>query len=225
MDVAVQTGEGTTDIIYGTTSIPAGPRTFGGYLARPDGMGEWPTIIIYSPTPKPSSTIKNLCRVFARHGIAALAPEMAEDGSFNHRISGAIADFIANPTGDWSNAEYGFGILTFEAGLRDGAALLAADGRAVAFGAVSSTIDDEVADAMTSADVPAMIIASRADELSDVEASLSMRDRLPRTTFVIYDDGDTGFWNDDAAGFREDRHRDTVDRLVEFFGEQLPPRI
>ena len=78
--MAVQTGEGTTDIIYGSASIPAGPRTYGGYLARPDGTGEWPTVIIYGPTEEPTSAIKNICRVFARHGIAAIAPEMGSDG-------------------------------------------------------------------------------------------------------------------------------------------------
>jgi len=223
--VAVQTGEGTTDIIYGTTSIPAGPRTFGGYLARPDGKGEWPTVIVYGPSRLPTSTIKNLCRVLARHGIAALAPEIVDDLSRGRRISASIADFIATPTGDWSNAEYGYGILAFEGGLRDGAALLADDGRAVAIAAVGSTVDDDVAEALTTADVAGIVIVSRGDEASDVETSLSMRDRLPRTTFVVYSDGDTGFWNDDSAGFREDRYKDTVDRLVEFFGEQLPPRI
>ena len=52
MGVAVQLGEGTKDIIYGETSVPAGPRTFGGYLSRPDGLGEWPTVLIFGPMSK-----------------------------------------------------------------------------------------------------------------------------------------------------------------------------
>jgi dienelactone hydrolase len=223
--VAVQTGEGTTDIIYGSTSIPAGPRTYGGYLARPDGIGEWPTILVYGPTQAPTSTIKNICRVFARHGIAALAPEMTDDRHRNRRISASIAGFIANPTGDWSNAEYGYGVLAFEAGIADAASLAMDDGLAIAFASVGSTLDDEVTSALEDAAVPGIVIASRADEAFDVEMSLAARDRLTDTTFVMYADGDTGFWNDDAPGFREDRYRDTVDRLVAFFDDQLPPRV
>jgi dienelactone hydrolase len=223
--VAVQTGEGTTDIIYGSASIPAGPRTYGGYLARPDGTGEWPTVIIYGPTDIPTSTIKNICRVFARHGIAAIAPEMGSDPESNRKVSMSIAGFIANPSGDWSNAEYGYGVVAFERGLEDAAALTASDGRVVACASVGSDLDDSTTVALGEAHVPCLFIASRADEGTDVDRSLEMRDRLPNTTFVIFGEGDRGFWNDDADGFSDDRYRDTIDRLIGFFGEHLPPRI
>jgi len=39
--VTVQAGEGTTEIIYGSRSIPAGARTLGGYIARPDRVGDF----------------------------------------------------------------------------------------------------------------------------------------------------------------------------------------
>ncbi len=223
--MAVQTGEGTTDIIYGSASIPAGPRTYGGYLARPDGTGGWPTVIIYGPTAMPSSSIKNICRVFARHGIAAVAPEMGEDLGSNRKVSRSIAGFIANPSGDWSNAEYGYGVVAFERGLADAAALTASDGRVVACASIGSNLDDSTTSALGEAEVPCLFIASRADTAIDVDHCLGMRDRLPNTTFVIFGEGDHGFWNDDADGFSDDRYRDTVDRLVGFFGEHLPPRI
>ncbi len=223
--MAVQTGEGTTDIIYGTASIPAGPRTFGGYLARPDGVGEWPTVLVYGPGRIPSSSVKNLCRVLARHGIAALAPELGPDTERNRHESLAIAGFITNPAGDWSNAEYGYGVVAFESGLRDAAALTASDALVVAVACVGSTIDDESAGDLELADVPTLFIGSRGDEAADIEGSLAARERLPQTTFVVYGDGDTGFWNDDAPGFRQDRFDDTVRRLVGFLAERLPPRV
>jgi dienelactone hydrolase len=222
--MVVQTGEGTTDIIYGTTSIPAGPRTFGGYLARPDGVGEWPTVLVYGPAAIPSSTVKNFCRVLARHGIAALAPELGSDAERNRHESLAIAGFITNPAGDWSNAEYGYGVVAFESGLRDAAALTASDPGVVAVAAVGATIDEEVEADLALADVPMLFIGSRGDEAADVEVSLGTRERLPQTTFVIYGDGDTGFWNDDAPGFRQDRFDDTVRRLVAFLTDRLPAR-
>jgi hypothetical protein len=223
--VAVQTGEGTTDIIYGSMSVPAGPRTFGGYLSRPDGSGEWPTVLVYGPTSAPSSAIKNITRVLARHGIAALAPDLPGDDVANRRAGRAIAGFIANPTGDWSNAEYGYGVLAFETGLSDAAELVSSDGRAVAYASVGSTIDDGIADRLASAMVAGLFIGSRGDVEADVDGSLSKRDRLPQTSFVVYGDGDAGFWNDDAPGFREDRFNDTVARIVTFFSDQLPPRV
>jgi dienelactone hydrolase len=42
--------------------------------------------------------------------------------------------------------------------------------------------------------------------------------------FVVYPDADEGFWNDDADGFDEKAATDTVDRLIAFFGRELPQR-
>ncbi len=70
-----------------------------------------------------------------------------------------------------------------------------------------------------------MFIGSRGDSGEDVETSVSLRDQLVRTTFVIYPDGDRGFWDADAEGFDTDRYEDTRDRVVAFFGEYLPPRV
>lgn len=224
-DVAVQAGEGTEDIIYGSASIPAGPRVFGGYLARPDGQHEWPTVLVYGPNPGPSSSIKNICRVFARHGIAALAPELTGDTNLDRRIGRAISAFIAAPNGDWSNAEYGFGIVAFEGGTRSAAQLSDAEHIVSAFATVGATLSDEIASHLQTADIPVLFIGSRGDEDVDIDASLQWRDRLPRTSFAVYADGDRGFWNDDDDGFRSDRFEDTMDRLIAFMSEHLPVRM
>lgn len=223
--MVVQAGEGTEDIIYGTTSIPAGPRTFGGYLARPDGQVEWPTVLVFGPELAPTSSIKNICRVFARHGIAALAPALDGDPVRDRQITRAIAAFIGAPNGDWSNAEYGFGVVAFEAGLGVSARLAAADDRVMAHACIGSFLDDETVDDLVQADAPGLFIASRGDTTGDVEASLAARDRMPRTTFVVYGEGDAGFWNDDADGFRADRLEDVMTRLIAFFSDTLPARL
>lgn len=223
--MAVQLGEGTTDIIYGETSIPAGPRTHGGYLSRPDGVGEWPTILILGPTSQPTSSVKNICRVFARHGIAALAPDLeSEDMSFT-RVAQASAAFVMNPAGDWSNAEFGFGVLAFEGGVDIASQLVSDVAEATALATVGSALDPAVVERIAPRDVHGLYIGSRGDEGSGVDGSLDARDALPLTTFAVYPDGDTGFWSDDSPGFSEERFVDTRDRLIGFFGLHLPERV
>jgi dienelactone hydrolase len=223
--VAVQVGEGTTDIIYGESSIPAGPMTYGGYIARPDGTGEWPTVIVVGPEPEPTSTVKDLCRVLARHGIAALAPNLSGSTNRNHRINTAIAGFISDPTGQWSNAQFGFGVLALEGGIADASVFAAQDGRVLAWACVGSTIDEVVADNLALGDGVGLFIGSRGDENTNIDESVGFRELLGRATFVVFPDGDTGFWNDDADGYNTNRYEDTRDRLVAFFSEQLPPRV
>lgn len=223
--MAVQTGEGTTEIIYGTTSVPAGPRTFGGYLARPNGQGEWPTVLVYGPTLVPSSSIKNTCRILARHGIAALAPDLLGSIESDRRVSAAMSAFVGNQQGDWSNGEYGFGVLCFEDGIYPGSDLAAADGRVLALASVGAGLDEVTVENLSSASIPGLYVGSRADEGSDVEASTGARDELPQTTFAVYAGGDSGFWNDDADGFDEQLHDDAIDRVIGFFSTNLPPQV
>lgn len=223
--MAVQTGEGTTDILYGSTSIPAGPKTLSGYLGRPDGEGEWPTVLVFGPQPLPLSSVKNICRIFARHGIAALAPDLTSDHGANALTAERVVRFITNPSGAWSNAQFGFGVLAFGPGLIDAARLTADDGRVVAIGSVAATLDDDIVGYLSLAQIAALWIGSRGDASVDVDASVDAKEALPQTAYVIYPDVDEGFWDDGAPGFDATAAADTVDRLVAFFGAELPPRV
>lgn len=222
--MAVQTGEGVVDIIFHSTSIAAGPRTLSGYISRPDEQGEWPTVLIFGPEPIPTSTIKDLCRVLARHGIAALAPDLTESRERNLSISRAVASYLANPAGHWSNAQLGFGVVCFGGGLTDLADLVGADDRVGAVAVVASTVDAEAADTIAKAEVPGLVILSRGDESVDVDASVETRESMEHTTFVVYASGDTGFWDAASEGYNVKRYEDTIDRLVGFFSEHLPER-
>lgn len=223
--MAVQLGEGTTDIIYGETSIPAGPRTYGGYLSRPDGVGEWPTILIFGPMSQPTSSVKNMCRVFARHGIAALAPHLESEEVSFARVAHAAASFVMNPAGDWSSAEFGFGVLAFEGGAGIASELVGDIAEATAFATVGAALDPTIVERIAPRAVRGLYIGSRGDEGSGVDRSLDARDALPLTTFAVYPDGDSGFWSDDSPGFSEERFTDTRDRLIGFFGLHLPEKV
>jgi dienelactone hydrolase len=223
--VAVQTGEGTIEIIYGSTSIPAGPQTLSGYLARPDAEGEWPTVLLFGPEPEPSSSVKNICRVFARHGIAAIAPDLTESHDANAPIASGVAAFVADPAGAWANAQFGYGVLAFGAGLHDAARLARNDGRVAVIASVSSTLEDSIVEDLAFAQIPALWVGSRADDSVDTDASIAARDALPQTTFVVHADAEQGFWDDGSDGFDEDISEDTIDRLIVFFASELPPMV
>lgn len=223
--MTVLLGEGTIEIIYGSTSIAAGPQTLSGYLARPDGEGDWPTVLVFGPEPKPLSSIKNICRVFARHGIAALAPDMTESHEANALIASRVASFVSAGSGDWSNAHGGYGVLAFGFGIHDASGLAARDGRVVAMASVAATLGDSVADDLMASQIPGLWIGSRSDDSVDVDVSIARNKSLPQTMFVIYPDAVCGFWNDDADGFDENAASDTVDRLIGFYGNELPARV
>ena len=222
--MTVLLGEGTIEIIYGSISIPAGAQTLGGYLARPDGEGDWPTVLAFGPEPSPPSSVKNICRVFARHGIAMLAPEMSEEYKVNAVIASHAARFISAANGDWSNAHLGYGVLGFGYGIYDTARLAARDASVVVEASVAATIDETVGSDLAQAEIPGLWIGSRSDSSVDVDSSVEHSESLPRTMFVVYPDAEEGFWNDDADGFDEKAATDTVDRLIAFFGRELPQR-
>lgn len=222
--MTVLLGEGTMEIIYGSISIPAGARTLGGYLARPDGEGDWPTVLAFGPEPSPMSSVKNICRVFARHGIAMLAPEMTAEYEVNAVIASQAARFVSAANGDWSNAALGYGVLGFGYGIYDTARLAEQDSSVAAQASVAATIDETVGTDLSRAQIPGLWVGSRSDSSVDVDLSVEQCESLPRTMFVVYPDADEGFWNDDADGFDERAATDTVDRLITFFGRELPMR-
>jgi dienelactone hydrolase len=213
------------EIIYGSASIPAGPEVFGGYLARPDGLGQWPTVLVFGPEPAPTSSVKNICRVLARHGLAALAPDFTPDHAVNEAMATKIVTFITDPTGDWSNAQLGYGALAFGYGIYDASSHAARSGKVSALAAVGTPFDEIVRDDLRTAGVPALYVASRGDESVDVDAALGARDDLPRTTFVVYQEADPGWWNDDADGYDEPLADDTFDRVISFLSDHLPARL
>jgi hypothetical protein len=222
--VTVLRGEGTTEIIYGSASIPAGPVTLGGYMARPDREGDWPTALVFGPEPTPTSAVKAMCWRMARHGIAAVAPDMTADHGANRRIALQVAAFVTSENSGWSNARLGYGVIALGSGIYDAAALVADDSGAVALATVGSTLDDVVTDDLVSAGVPVMYVGSRGDDTVDIDMSVEARDVIPRTGYAIYADMKPHWWDIEAEGYEEEMALDTFDRFVGFFGEQLPVR-
>jgi dienelactone hydrolase len=211
--VSVLKGEGTTVMLYGSTDVSTGSRSYPGYLARPDLRGEWPTVIVTSPLDGAASSVKAICRAIARHGVAAVAPD---PGGLDPFIG-----FITNPAGHWSNAEYGFGVL----GLGDGsnsAILEAAESDlVVAVAVVDPVFDDATISKLGDVDVP-MLGCSGRDAYERVDDA---RAAVPQAEWVVYDGAGAGYWDIDADGYVSAAADDTGDRVVEFFSKTLPERV
>jgi hypothetical protein len=158
----------------------------------------------------------------ARHGIAAVAPDMTPDHGTNRQIALQVAAFVSSENSGWSNASLGYGVIALGPGIFDAAGLVADDGRAVALATVGSTLDAPVTDDLATAGVPVLYVGSRGDDTVDIDMSVEARDDIPRTGYAIYADMKTRWWDIEADNYEEDMALDTFDRFVGFFGEQLP---
>lgn len=211
--MSVLKGEGTTVILYGSTSVPTGSRHYSGYLARPDLMGEWPTIIVVPPSDGAASAIGDICRRIARHGIAAVAPH---PGGMD-----AFVGFVTNPAGRWSNAEQGYGMLAFGDGASSALDHAAAADLVTGVALVGPALDDGVLAALA-AFRTSLLGCTAGSEGSEVERA---RDAAPQGEWVIYSGAAPRYWDIDHDDFVPSAAEDTSERVIGFFGEILPPKL
>lgn len=126
--------EGTHPILFETASVPMRTVTHTVYRAMPDLRGVWPTLMVVGGAKGLSSPIKDLCRRLARHGFAALAPDLYADSavpkdptdaalefanldpSATRRILRDVGRYLADGMGPWDTDEEGFGIVAFREG-------------------------------------------------------------------------------------------------------------
>lgn len=234
--MTVLKGEGKFPILYGTTSVSAGPLTRTAYLARPDLAGEWPTIVLAVSAWGVTSAVKDLCRRLARRGLAAVAPDVHRgvrpprnadreavnaayaalgDGSVTSDLQ-IVSSFVTNPAGFWSNAVEGFGLLGLGAGGEH--ALLAAragvgDAVCIAYAPV---------DAAHAVTMPLLGLYGRDDSVVPVEAVLAFRDAVPHGEFVLYEGVGHDFLDDYGDDYAAAAASDALDRMTGFFLKQLP---
>ncbi|MET0884751.1 MAG: dienelactone hydrolase family protein, partial [Acidimicrobiales bacterium] len=129
--MTVLKGEGKVPILFGSMSVSVASRVHSGYLSRPDLTGEWPTVILVPDSSGVTPAVKDLCRKLARRELAAVAVDPLRRDRVSRLwadrqapVSAAdldadiddIVSFVANPSGSWSSAELGFGVLGIGAG-------------------------------------------------------------------------------------------------------------
>lgn len=252
--MSVLKGEGRFPILFGSTSIAAGPLTHRGYLARPDLGGEWPTILLLPSAWGVTSSTKDIARRLARQGFAVVAidlygmsppprdaaVEVAEARAFQvdpSRAAAVIEDIVAfttNPTGFWSSAGRGYGVLAVGRGVRFAIpAAHAARVRGLAMVAPALTPvevlgeDGEVIrvvdDVPALAGVAAPILGLSGDaERAVVDGHVERaRAVAPHAEWVVYEGADADFADDYRDGFDVAVFGDTMERLTGFFTKVL----
>lgn len=73
-DTVIRTS--TAGLVAGMVSIPVEDGEIPGYLARPDGVGPFPVILVVQEIFGVHEHIQDVCRRFAQQGYLALAPEL-----------------------------------------------------------------------------------------------------------------------------------------------------
>jgi dienelactone hydrolase len=154
-----------------------------------------------------------ICRDLARNGIAAVAPDT--DGL------DAFIGFITNPAGHWSNAEYGFGILSVGDGASADATAAVSSGLVSSLALVDPTLDQAALGLLTEVAVPVLGCSGR-EGLAGLEDA---RAAAPHAEWVVYEGVGAQYWNINAEGYDQVAAEDTRDRVIEFFAESLPVRI
>lgn len=257
--MSVLKGEGKVPILFASTSISVGSLTHGAYLARPDLEGEWPTIVVVPSAWGVTGAMKDLTRRLARQGFAAICPDLfagsrpARSAEKSDAVRATLAlpaaqvrrdldhvvRFITNPTGFWSSAEHGFGIVGFGLGGYGAAELAQAyPGSPLAIVGtdleLSMPEDPAYNEPETAASPPAfadwlervvgplLVIYGREDESAPIDDVLALRRAAPHGEWVLYEGVGGDFFDDDHPGFDRTAQVDAIERLSEFFGKHLP---
>ena len=200
--------------IFGTVTVPSGAQSRSAYLARPDLGGEWPTILVMTGEHGITSPVKEICRRLARQGFAVIAPESV----FSFPDLERYEAYIANPAADWSNAEYGYGLLSLPAA-REDAVIVAGTGRQVEALAVVDLPAD--LDALGRVAVPTVALLS--GDAVDSATVDQARQAAPRTGWVVYRGVTDDWWDDGGEGWDDEVATDALTRMSEFFAQHLPP--
>lgn len=205
--VTVLSFEGTHPILYGTATLTAGVHHARGYLARPDLKGAFPGVLVVDA--QLGSAHKNLCRMLARHGYAALAPDLTTQ---SEALAIALG-FLQSAT--WLKRP-GIAGLAFREG---GLALVAQPpARLEALCLVGVPIQRRV----WLRGVRVLGLYGGADSFVERGGLTRLRTDLADASWVLYPGVDAGFFWGEQAGDRA-AAADATSRLLAFLTDWQPP--
>ncbi|HEX2152689.1 MAG TPA: dienelactone hydrolase family protein [Acidimicrobiia bacterium] len=238
--MAVLEHEGNYPIMYGRYAVPVGAGYRPGYLARPDRAGRFPVVVIVPDIDGLTSFEKDLCRAFARHGLAALTIDMYRDRSGDpihdyHSLSDRramtdldeVREFLASDDVTWTYAA-AVGMLGLDVGGRFALAMAANRPwvRSVAVCYTPLAGDDEreirVGDLLDRMPVPVLGLYGAEDDLIDVATVDEAQSRNDAGQWLLYEGAGHGFLNIEADTYHGDAAADAEQRLLQFFLQTLP---
>ena len=189
--MAVLAHEGTYPIMYGSYPVPVGSGYRPGYLSRPDRAGRFPVIVIVPDVDGLSSFEKDMCRAFARRGIAALTLDMYRNRSgdpiYDYQSLSdrrALTDldevhhFLASDDVNWTSAD-AVGLMGLDVGGRFAIAMAATRpwvrSLAVCYTPLTGDEDREIQVADPLAPLPVPVLSMYGADSELVAASLRLR--------------------------------------------------
>ena len=237
--MSVLKGEGKVPILFGAKSVVSGALTHETYLARPDLTGEWPTVVLVPPAWGLTSSVKDIARRLARHGVAVVAVDLhrgkaprratareeaeaafeAIPASRVQRLIDDVVDYIVNPAGFWSSAEHGFAVMGMGRG--GGHAITAAAAHDAALVLAAASLEVASLAAVTG---PVLGIYGREDEVVPLEVVMEARAAAPHAEWVLYERLGHDFMDDHAEGFDLEAYADAVERIAAFCEKHLERR-
>ncbi|MFP3913809.1 MAG: dienelactone hydrolase family protein [Actinomycetota bacterium] len=238
--MAVLEHEGTYPIMYRSYAVPVGAGYRPGYLARPDRAGRFPVVIVVPDLDGMTSFEKDVCRAFARHGLAALTLDLYRNRSGDpiHDYQSLsdrqamtdldeVHEFLASDDITWTSAE-AMGMLGLDVGGRFALATAAHRRwvRALALCYTPLTGDEEreiqVAELLEGLSVPVLGLYGAEDDLIDTGTVDEAQNRNTTGQWLLYEGAAHGFLNIDGDTFDVDAASDAAQRLVQFFLQTLP---
>lgn len=238
--MAVLQNEGTYPIMYGGFGVPVGAGYQTSYLARPDKVGRFPTVLIVPGIAGLTSAEKDLCRGFARKGLATLAvdPYGRNDGDPLERyarlsdrraltVLDEVAEFLASDDVDWAHPG-AVGVLGIDVGGRFALALAAqrpwVRSAVVCYTPLTGDGEREiqVASLLEHIGIPLLGLYGADDELIDNTTVDEAQRRNASGQWLLYEGTGHGFLAIDEDTFHPDSANDAEGRIVAFFAATLP---
>lgn len=239
--MAPLSNEGPFDITFGSVPVPSGSHEYDAYLARPDGKGAFPTIILVPGLRGIEPGHKALARTIARHGRVVLVIDPhrgrgpgadADDDTLaraHERISdqraltdiGEAREYLLSPDLTWADDGPSLLIGTDTGGRF---VLLAAAERrdvsgVVAVGAPFGGDGDGRADALEALGrigVPILGLYGADDAHIPVEDVDAAQAAAPWGRFIVYEGVGHGFLDPDGPDYHPGAEADAIARIVAF---------
>lgn len=234
--------EGTYPIMFGSWPIPVGAGHRDGYIARPDEAGKFPVVFVVPDINGMGSFEKDLCRVLARSGFAAVTLDMyrlegdpidAYNALTDSRASAdldELHEFITSDDVDWNVSDQ-VGIIGADVGGRFGLIKAATRDwvKSLVVCYTPLTGDEErenqVADYLDHLPIPVLGLYGANDELIAPETVDEAQRRNDHGQWLLYAEAGHGFLDINHEGFDQAAADDAIARIVAFFEATLDDRI
>ncbi len=241
--MAVLSHEGTYPVLYTTFAIPVGSGTQGGYLARPDQDGGFPTVLLLPGLKGLASSERDLCRRLARRGLACLAIDLygrtpvdpddaleaygAVDDAEVLRLVDESAQYCASADADWSIGER-IGLLGIDVGGRFAVMVAARRSYVAAISVVYAPLTGDedrtypIADNLAYLGMPVLGIYGKNDSLIDTDSVDEAQRRNANGQWLLYEEAGHDFLDPTSVDYHEDAAADATERIIGFFSATLP---